>query len=272
MNWFTELKVDGGPPFWSLGVRHVPEEEWLLTPSDLQVRRDLKQTLWKQKPNAVYASTIDKSPSSVITLLHSWVRQHDPARALSPAFAPELVWIGQQLAEDLVILERKENGWVVIEGSLCFGFSWSISDKVGLVMDDVHTPVAHYQSEMSTPVNKLFDRMVSDRIIARRNLGLTDTSELHLSPHRPSNPTPIVDAGSEVFLRSERQTLRKIGEYILFTIHTDIAPLKETIQFPELRHSLSKWIESWDAEMLSYKHSAERTRIPTLDWLNRCEQ
>ena len=53
MNWFTELKVDGGPPFWSLGVRHVPEEEWLLTPSDLQVRRDLKQTLWKQQPNAV---------------------------------------------------------------------------------------------------------------------------------------------------------------------------------------------------------------------------
>ncbi|MCG3771938.1 MAG: hypothetical protein JW384_03137 [Nitrosomonadaceae bacterium] len=267
MDWFDELIISEGPPYWSLGVRHIENEEWLVNPPDLEMRLAEKRRLWKVFPSAVYAKHESATQSAVVEQLVDWLAVNIPGRKISPRFEPSLEWVAQNTAEDLILLERQSDGWVVTEGSLSFGFSWSIEEKIGLQMDSVHQPVAHYQNEIAEKVNQLFDRMPEGRTIARRNLGLTDSPELHLAPGRVRNTGVINDPGQDIYLRSERQTLRKIGAHMLFTIHSEVAPLALTVAYPALRKGLTLWIRSWDEKMLAYKNSADRTRLPALEWL-----
>jgi hypothetical protein len=139
---------------------------------------------------------------------------------------------------------------------VCFPSHWSLDEKIGLPLALIHTPVAHYERELSEKVDRFHDRLAVDRPAWRRNWVVVPTDELHLPEYRTDRE--IVDRldpdGSPMWLRSERQTLRRLPRTgaIVFTIRVQRAPLGVLRDRPDLAARMLATTQSWDAAKRGY--------------------
>ena len=165
--------------------------------------------------------------------------------------------------EDLIIMlppNKEQKGWWLAAGCLAFPSRWNLKDKYKKTMDAIHAPVPFYKDQLKTPTNRFFDQMPFDDIFARRNWSLHDTPSL-----RQDGTKSIVEntkinsknAGERLWLRVERQTLRKLKGTgaILFTIRIHIRPLKQLKNFKGVAKRLSKALSALPAEMQAYKQT-----------------
>ncbi|TIU52784.1 MAG: DUF3445 domain-containing protein, partial [Mesorhizobium sp.] len=55
--------------------------------------------------------------------------------------AAPLVQASLLVQEDLILMRRDESGWRLAAGSLCFPSSWSLLEKFGKPLQQIHAPV-----------------------------------------------------------------------------------------------------------------------------------
>ena len=107
-----------------------------------------------------------------------------------------------------------------------------------------------------------FDRMPVNEIFSRRNWSLHNNPSLRQdgtenTSEKPSNKITSVNAGDNLWLRVERQTLRKLKETgaILFTIRIHLRPLKEVVKFEGIVNRLTRALSALPPEMQTYKQT-----------------
>lgn len=256
--WLDELRLDPGPPFSTMGMRSLNPPEWLIV--DDYRDRDLteKAQLLEAARSAVFATQphTEEPALELLELIREWLSQRGiSVRAPASAEHP-LVEAAMSVQEDLVILQRSASSWVVTAGAVCFPTYWSIRDKVGMPLADVHAPVAHYERELSKRVDRFHDRLAADRPAWRRNWFVVPTNEMHLAPaaHPEQFEARIADDGSPMWIRSERQTLRRLPRTgaIVFTIRVQHAPLGVLRQRADRASSMLAAISSWDSDKRRY--------------------
>jgi dimethylamine monooxygenase subunit A len=163
--------------------------------------------------------------------------------------------------EDLLIMlppNKKQKGWWLAAGSLAFPSRWNLKDKFRKTMDAIHAPVPFYKDELKTPTNNFFDKMPCDDIFARCNWSLHDSPSLRQNGAKPFVEKTGINsknAGEHLWLRVERQTLRKLKRTgaILFTIRIYIDPLKEVVKFEGVAKRLNKALSDLPPEIQAYK-------------------
>ena len=180
--------------------------------------------------------------------------------------------------EDLIIMvppnmvppndEQKEvsSGWILAAGSLAFPSRWSLREKFGQPMDIIHAPVPLYKEQLQNPVDNFFNQMPRDEIFTRRNWAIHDSPTLHQNGTEPNidnaeNPITKENAGNRLWLRVERQTLRKLNESgaILFTIRIHLRQLKNIITHDKAAKRLATALATLPPEMHNYKRTDEFT-------------
>jgi hypothetical protein len=148
--------------------------------------------------------------------------------------------------------------------SLCFPSYWRLADKLGRPLADVHAPVAHYADELAAKVDGFLARLRPDRPVWRRNWIIHDDPSYFLP-----EPTPPVDVDPPdgLWLRSERQTLRRLtsADAVLFTIRTQQVPLAVLAERPDIAHRMAATIDAWSPELRAYKGAHGATAA--LAWL-----
>jgi hypothetical protein len=174
------------------------------------------------------------------------------------------------VAEDLCLLVPRDGVWVLAAGCVCFPSHWRLADKVGRPMAAVHGPVPHYSEELAARVDRFLDRLAPGRGAWRRNW-LVHTDDRLFAPVPPPVPDPPLtadDAGHRLWLRSERQTLRRLAASgaVAFTIRTQQAPLAVVETRPDLRARLAAAVASWSGALVDYR-GGEAVRGPLLAWL-----
>ena len=171
--------------------------------------------------------------------------------------------------EDLIIMlpsetkqARTSAGWWLAAGSVAFPSRWSLKKKFGLPMDIIHAPVPFYKEQIQTAVNNFFNQMPRDEIYARRNWSLYDNPSLRHDGTEQPNKISVKNidssnAGERLWLRVERQTIRKLKETgaILFTIRIHLRQLKHIVSFDGIASRLSKALSALPPEMQSYKQT-----------------
>jgi len=165
--------------------------------------------------------------------------------------------------EDLVIMlpsNKKQKGWWLAAGSLTFPSRWNLKDKFRKTMDAIHAPVPFYKDQIKSPTNNFFNQMTCGELFARRNWSLHDTPSLRQDGIKPiveNNNIDSKNAGERLWLRVERQTLRKLKgtDAILFTIRIHIRPLKQLEKFKGVAKRLSKALSALPPEMQAYKQT-----------------
>lgn len=168
--------------------------------------------------------------------------------------------------EDLAIMlppnpKEDKKGWWLAAASVAFPSRWSLREKFGKPMEEIHSPVPLYDMYLENPVDKFFDFMPSDRIFSRRNWSIHDTPELHQDGSEKNKGSEInsKNAGEKLWLRVERQTLRRVAETgaILFTIRIHLRKLKEISAIKGVAERLSSALKALPNEIQVYKRTRE---------------
>ena len=216
------------PDRWSIGLRPVGLDEWLVRDGDLDAQLAEKQRLLAVAHEACVASIGGEAVEEACT---------EAAELIGVAIGESTVHLGRGIAsleavarlvaEDLVIMmpptDDTDAGYVLGAAVLCFPTRWLLADKIGRPMRSIHGPVPGYESQIGRSTNRVFDALDS-RVVTRANWSLLDSGELH----QPSGSHTVADdptlsranAAERVWVRTERQTLRRLPRTcaVLFTI------------------------------------------------------
>ena len=226
-----------------MGLRTIAPEDWL----DLDDRRDgelaHKRTLLTERHHEVFAALPHTEPAGreVLHLVVLDLRR----RGLNPSVDEDrhpLEAASLLVQEDLCLMVGRDGASHLDAASLCFPSHWRLAEKIGRPAAVVHEPVPHYAAELEPKVDRYLERLPVDRIAMRRNWTVNDHDTLFAPEHPP--PVAGIDAstaGDRLWIRSERQTLRRLPETgaVLFTIRVQQAPLGTLRSRPDLARPMA---------------------------------
>jgi len=258
IDWLDELRLEPGPPFATMGTHSLALANWLIVDGRRDVQLGLKARLLDTSRPVVFAAEAGSEASSaeLLAVIRAWLSNRDIAVPASFGDDHPLIEAARLVQEDLAVLQRVDDAWVLTAGVICFPTHWTISEKVGLPLAGIHAPVAHYDQELRERVDRFHARLTPDRPVWRRNWFVVPTDELHLPNygHQMHIASSIDDDGSPMWIRSERQTLRRLPETdaIVFTIRVQLAPLGALRDRPDVATKMLSSIRSWDREKRMY--------------------
>lgn len=272
------LPFAGGGFRLAMGLMPLREPYWLELDGDLAAHLAEKRALLASRHDEVFAARpeCDAAAGELLALLaqhlplhHAQLFRRDGARLANlvtgeawdvarPALHA-LDLCGRLVQEDFCLLQRDGDRHILTGASLCAPARWRLGDKIGRALGEIHAPVAGYDAALARPVDRFFDHVKPGRLVWRMNWGVVD-SPARFQPVRPPAPKPITAAaaGERLWLRVERQTLRKLRETaaVVFTIHTHITRLDRAIATPAAAADLASAIAAMPLEMQRYKHIA----------------
>lgn len=134
--------------------------------------------------------------------------------------------------EDMCLLIRGEGEeqYRLVGAAVAWPSDWSPAEKMGLSLRALHAPIQGYEAQLASGVDHFMAMLRPGAIYGRANwfIAATDAKRWVAQPPQQAfaHVTPG-NAGETLFVRSERQTLRRLPECgaILFTIGVYVVPL-----------------------------------------------
>ena len=169
---------------------------------------------------------------------------------------------GRIVQEDLCLMASGDTGYTLEAASLCFPSRWRLIDKIGKRMVDIHSPVPDYENKLARPVDRFFDKLDINKPVWRVNWSLTDDPDLYQPIRKTSTDYSrsinSKNAGDLIFLRCERQTLRRLPHtgWILFSIKTYVDKVSALVYQPEALVALAHSVKNMSTDMQQYKNIA----------------
>ncbi|SFO13711.1 Protein of unknown function [Mesorhizobium sp. NFR06] len=295
----THTPYDGSSKPFTIGLKPLEFERWIEVDEFLLPYLAEKQRLYTEIPHKVFVEEdgTREAQREVLDLLVAHLEAAHPGThrrngaepvgfegaidRLPPALreAP-LAKASLLVQEDLILMRRDGRGWRLAAGSLCFPSSWSLQEKFGRPLQEIHEPVPGFGpgTRPAELINRMFDGL-QGQAVERFNWSiqagdalyhpLSNVERIDRATNRPSR-FPDGDVNAHAFIRVERQTLRKLpaSRDILFTIRIHLDPLKVLARHPDraaLAASFAEQLLVLDREQLDYKGmTADRDRLVAL--------
>ncbi|MGJ9372388.1 heme-dependent oxidative N-demethylase family protein [Nesterenkonia sp. CF4.4] len=189
-----------------------------------------------------------------------------------------LAFIGDQVQEDIVLLDQREDQLFVDAGLVCFASNWSFGFDLGMSFLEIHGPVPRvHDTGVIARAQQLVMRLQPDAPYRRTNWSLAIGGHLDLSTENYPEWGPgrdrihdVDDAafGAELHLRVEVQHLLRLPESgcVMFLIRTYQLPFEVIAEVEPWRERLAAVLAELPEDMADYKgFSAYRDRA--VDWL-----
>lgn len=280
---------DGSAKLFQIGIRPLELADWIEVDERLAADLAEKERVAAAHPGAVFLAEAgtEAAQAEVLQLLseHLVERYPDiyrrsgkaieilPARRRVPleTGGEPLRLAAQLVQEDLVLTRRDDAGWRLVAASLSFPSSWSLREKFGQLLHDVHRPVPGFgpATRNAQLMTRMFDNARPEMPMVRWNWSLYGDDRLY----HPETADPHAlrfgpgERAHAVFLRVERQTLRRLpgSQDMLFTIRIHVDPLATLEQHPDagpIAAALIDQLEALTPEQLDYKGlTLERDRL-----------
>ncbi|MDO9175319.1 MAG: DUF3445 domain-containing protein [Actinomycetota bacterium] len=273
-SWLDELDIHSGPPFVKMGTHTSSIDEWFVIDDAFEQELALRQRLLAEQRDVVFdcRPTAEAAAEETLELVSAWLRER--GLPCEPADAHPLAAAGTMVPDDLCLMVPRDGDWWFDGGLVCFPSIWRLVDKIGRSTTSVHETVAHYRDDLAGKVDRYFHGMPVDRLVWRRNLSIKPWPLLHVpttKPQQPLGPLQPADDGSPFWLRSERQTLRRLPRTgaILFAIKVQIAPASVLLHRPDVAAGLAAMYRSFDSTMDGYKIAANDLLVGFVPWLEQ---
>ncbi|MEM8687933.1 MAG: DUF3445 domain-containing protein [Pseudomonadota bacterium] len=271
---------DGSVKPFTLALKSLDPDDWIEVDDQLAEHLNEKDHLFAAERDQVFQAEPGsiQAQAEVLSMLMAYLPQHYPqlygakgdSITVKPtgrtydrsAYTDRPLELAARLVQDDLVLMRKENGeHRLVAAALCFPSSWSLAEKFGRPMADIHGPVPGFGRGGRTAerIERVFSNLKPDQPVQRFNWSLYDSPDLFY-PERSHTKSGLFDeAGApNIWLRVERQTLRRIplsGD-ILFTIKIcvdPIAALQGHADGARLAAGLKTLVEAMDADQTAYK-------------------
>ncbi|WP_448664803.1 heme-dependent oxidative N-demethylase family protein [Sphingomonas sp. CJ20] len=238
-----------------MGLVRVPEAEWLTPGADLAARA----AVFADVPGCVQVlPEAEAAVQEVAEMLDGWSSafpsrlREGPGEGLEPSSAsytsvppptPPASGRGAKAAEvlrtaaasvweDLCILTADTSGqYRLTAAALAFPTDWHLAEKLGLALTPVHAPIHGYAEQLAAGVDHFFATLQHGPIFGRTNWFVVASDAWRYLPQdAPETRFAHVtaeNAGAALFVRCERQTLRRLplSGAVLFTIGIHVEPL-----------------------------------------------
>jgi dimethylamine monooxygenase subunit A len=271
-DWLDELDLKPAPPHLRMGTHALDLNQWFVFDEHQEREQALRQRLMSEQRQHVFdlLPTSEAAAEETLELVTAWLRER--GRSTATTDSNPLVAAGQLVQDDLCLMIQRDGDWHLDGGILCFPAIWRLSEKIGKPTTEVHAPVHRYVEELATKVDRFFDRLTVDRPVWRRNLSIKPTNALYLPVSKTEvakNKIALEADGSPFWLRSERQTLRRLPRTgaILFGIRTQVAPVRVLMKRPDRARDLVDMYSSWDEQLGSFKMADSDLGNSLLPWL-----
>jgi hypothetical protein len=278
-----------GPYRLAMGLHALAEPDWLDLGSDAAHQMAERRRLLAERPAEVLAALPESVPAQreLFALVLEHLAQRYPDRwrrdgaalvdlasgeRIPPDPAEPLMTLGGMVQEDFCLMQAGAAGYRLTAAVLCFPTHWRLADKLGRPLDTIHAPVPGFDVRLGRPVDRFFAALQVDRPVWRANWSIVDTPELFRPPElrRRRRAIAAAQAGEQLWLRVERQTLRRLPGCgaVVFGIRNHVEPLAAVTAAPEVAQALALRIREMPADMADYK-GLTSIRAPLLDYLER---
>ena len=278
-----------GPWRLAMGIKTLDLQEWIEIDGRFAAQLAERKRLLAERRSDVLAGLPESGPGQreLLALLLDHLPRRFPEHyrrvegaienlrtgerfALAASDDAPLELAGRLVQEDLCLMQRGDGGYRLVAAVLCFPAHWRLADKLGRPLQAIHEPVPGFGERLADPVDRFFASIQVARPVWRLNWSLVDAPTLFRPPEHRGNPRPISadQAGRQLWLRVERQTLRRLPRSgdVVFGIHTYVDPLEDAIDSPEAARALAARIREMPDAMARYK-SILPIRAPLLAWL-----
>ncbi|HYG28236.1 MAG TPA: heme-dependent oxidative N-demethylase subunit alpha family protein [Caulobacteraceae bacterium] len=235
-----------GPADFAIGLGPIAEADWFEGGEDDPAAR--KDPLLE----AAFAETEGSRPAQAEALA---LVEHAAGRPGDPALPP-LHAASRLVSDDLCLMEKRGGEWTLTALSLSAPTFFTAREAVGKSLSALHGPVPGFETRFLTRVGRIFDGLREGLILQRRNWTVLNTGELHTPDPAPVRARigDVADPGAELFVRVERQTLRRLPSGALFTIRVWTHPLEALLDDPERLAAFARAWRTASAEFRAYKH------------------
>jgi len=265
---------DGGV---KVGLEPIEEADWLeidnLFDSEIELKKKLYESYYKEIHQELDLSL--KSQQELLEMLKTHLNQYHPNHKFTTTeTSAPLKNASLMVQEDLVLMLPKKEKYFLGAASLCAPSNWSLKEKFNGSLLELHKDVPAYEKEIGNRVNNLFNKLPNDRIFQRFNWSIYEEATLF----QPAKSKSFVErsktitnknAGDRLFIRVERQTIRRLPETkaIAFTIRVHVDPLSSIKDDLSLVRDLKKALKNLSEGMKRYK-SLGPIETPLLGWLD----
>ncbi len=181
---------------------------------------------------------------------------------------------GRLVQEDLCLMHKEPASDIyrLVGASVCFPTRWNLAEKMGRSLAAIHAPTPGYRERLDSTMNRYFARM--RKPVWRLNWGLVDDPTLFQSSGHSRggfNPDITADnAGEKLWLRIERQTLRRLArsQDIVFTIRIYVKPLNHLNAYPQRAAAMARALRGMPDWWRLYK-SLPAFQDAVLGWLDK---
>ena len=265
---------DGGV---KVGLEPIEEADWLeidnLFDSEIELKKKLYESYYKEIHQELDLSL--KSQQELLEMLKTYLNQYHPNHKFTTTeTSAPLKNASLMVQEDLVLMLPKKEKYFLGAASLCAPSNWSLKEKFNGSLLELHKDVPSYEKEIGNRVNNLFNKLPNDRIFQRFNWSIYEEATLF----QPAKNKSFVErsktitnknAGDRLFIRVERQTIRRLPETkaIAFTIRVHVDPLSSIKDDLSLVRDLKKALKNLSEGMKRYK-SLGPIETPLVGWLD----
>jgi len=253
-----------------LGTFPVEIANWLLRDAEFDLTVQLKKKLLASRRSEVVGLQPggDEVAQEAAQLVSAWAGVE-----LASTGIDALVEASLLVADDLAVLQpvKSHDGseqLLLNAAVVCCPSRWMLSEKMGHNMLAIHEPVAKYADHVGAAVDTYFQRLTVEKPVWRSNWIIQDHPAL-FQPQIPSGP--LVKAPDELWIRMERQTLRRLPKTggILFTIRGYQQPLPEYLsRSKQIAQDTRTLVERLPDDVAQYK-SVLKYRPAILNWINQ---
>jgi hypothetical protein len=185
-----------------------------------------------------------------------------PASAALEALS---TWCGTELPDVMTAGRRCESDWVLLTpdsagvlrvtaGVVCFPSSWSLREKAGLPMSDVHAPVPGLNSQLGRGIDTFLARLSPGAAWERENWGLSADDSLDHHPRKTVPPLTESATLANTWLRLERQLFVRLpDDSVLFGIRVSTHRLDELAREPGVAARLARALATMVEAIALYK-------------------
>lgn len=247
---------------FSIGLKPIPEADWLEGgEADPAARKD---RLLRDRSEIVWGETEGSRPGQAEVLA---LVEQSLGKAEAAADIPPLLAAARRVPDDLVLMEKREGAWRNTAISLCAPTFFSAPEVLGRSLAEIHGPVTGFSERFLARVERIFEGLRPGLVLQRRNWTVTPFEALFtpssaglgeavqaITPER---------AGQELFVRVERQTLRRLPQTggALFTIRVWLDPLEAVAGDPA---RLAAFAHAWREAAAGFR---AYKRLPLYDEL-----
>ena len=251
---------------WKMNTRSIEVNDWL----QVDGSREEDLLLKKKGPVGNHLNGSESTSKKLLETIESWLIQRSVSVPETDVSLHPIDRCGRLVQEDVCLMERISESWILTAASVCFPTQWDPFSKIGLALDQIHEPVPRYEQDLMPRPGNFMDRISDGMIVARTGWSLTASSDLALNSEDRVVDMHLEKDPSELIVRVERQTLRKVpkSEAIAFTIRIHRWPLNVIREDAELAKDLLVSLKAIPDEIKPYKSETIKLSPIVEEYLN----